>query len=216
MTRKIKITILLIILASFGVAFYFYPKMPDTMASHWNAKGQVDGYMSKYWGLFLMPFISLLMALLLVLIPKIDPLKENIVKFRKYFDTFVVLILLFLLYIYSLTIVWNLGKTFNMTYAMLPAFAVLFYYAGVLVEKAKRNWFVGIRTPWTLTNEEVWDKTHRMGGKLFKISAVISLFGLLSYEYAFWFVLVPIILMTVYLFIYSYFEFQKIKRNGKS
>lgn len=186
------------------------------MASHWNAKGQVDGYMSKYWGLFLMPFISLLMALLLVLIPKIDPLKENIVKFRKYFDTFVVLILLFLLYIYSLTIVWNLGKTFNMTYAMLPAFAVLFYYAGVLVEKAKRNWFVGIRTPWTLTNEEVWDKTHRMGGKLFKISAVISLFGLLSYEYAFWFVLVPIILMTVYLFIYSYFEFQKIKRNGKS
>jgi len=216
MTNKIKIIIFLIILFSFGVAFYFYPKMPDIVASHWNAQGQVDGYMPKFWGLFLMPLISLLMAVLLLLIPKIDPLKENIKKFRKYFDTFIVLILLFLFYIYSLTIIWNSGKTFNMTYAMVPVFAVIFYFAGILIEKAKRNWFIGIRTPWTLSNEEVWDKTHKIGGKLFKISAFISLLGLLSYKYAFWFVFLPIILMTVYLFLYSYFEFQKMKKNGKS
>jgi len=207
--NRTQLAILAIILLSFGVAFYFYPQMPERMASHWNAKGQVDSYMAKSLALFLMPVISVILAVLFLLIPKIDPLKENIKKFRKYFDIFIVLILLFLFYIYLLTIIWNSGVEFNMTYAMIPPMVVLFYYIGILVENAKRNWFIGIRTPWTLSSEKVWDETHKMGGKLFKTAALVGLLGFLFTKYAIYFVILPVLAVAVYTVIYSYLRYQK-------
>ncbi len=83
--KKTTLTIFLIILLSFAVGAYFYPQMPDRVVSHWNAGGEADGYMSRFWGLFLMPIISAVMVMLFLIIPKIDPLKENVKKFRKYF-----------------------------------------------------------------------------------------------------------------------------------
>lgn len=207
--KKSVIIVLLIILISFIVGIYFYPQMPDKMASHWNSKGEVDGYMSKFWALFLMPFISIGLFLLFVLIPKIDPLKANIEKFRKYFDTFIVLLILFLFYLYLLTIFWNIGVKFSMNQVLPPAFGILLFYSGILIEKAKRNWSIGIRTPWTLSNEKVWEKTHQVGGKLFKFAGVIAFLGVLFPSYAILFVLIPVILATVYTVIYSYFEYQR-------
>lgn len=207
--KKSVIIVLLIILISFIVGIYFYPQMPDKMASHWNSKGEVDGYMSKFWALFLMPFISIGLFLLFVLIPKIDPLKANIEKFRKYFDTFIVLLILFLFYLYLLTIFWNIGVKFSMNQVLPPAFGILLFYSGILIEKAKRNWSIGIRTPWTLSNEKVWEKTHQVGGKLFKFAGVIAFLGVLFPGYAVLFVLIPVILATVYTVIYSYFEYQR-------
>lgn len=188
--------------------------MPDFMASHWNMRGEVNGYMSKFWGLFLMPLLALAMWLLFLLIPKIDPLKHNIQKFREYFDNFIALIILFLFYIYVLTLVWNLGYRFDLTQMMLPAFAILFYYSGVLISKTKQNWFIGIRTPWTLSSENVWKKTHKLGSKLFKACALISLLGLFFVNFAFWLVIIPVILSSVYVFIFSYLEHKK-EQNGK-
>lgn len=208
--KKSMVIVLGIILISFIIGVYLYPKMPDKMASHWNAKGEVDGYMSKFWGLFLMPIISIGLFLLFLLIPKIDPLKKNIEKFRKYFDIFIVIIMLFLFYVYLLTIFWNLDFRFNMTTMMLPALGILFYYMGILTENAKRNWFIGIRTPWTLSNNIVWNKTHKLGGKLFKIAGIFTFLGILFQKYALLFVLVPIITVAIYTIVYSYFEYNKI------
>ncbi|HYA86765.1 MAG TPA: DUF1648 domain-containing protein, partial [Nitrospirota bacterium] len=70
-----------IVIISFVVGIYIYPQLPDTIASHWNAQGQVNGYISKFWGLFLFPIISVGLVLLFVAIPRIDPLKANIEKF---------------------------------------------------------------------------------------------------------------------------------------
>lgn len=183
--------------------------MPAKMASHWNIRGEVDGYMSKFWGLFLMPLISVGMFLLFVLIPKIDPLKANIEKFRKYFDGFIVLVMIFLFYIYLLTIFWNIGLRFNMGQLMIPAMAILFYYCGILIENAKRNWSIGIRTPWTLSNEKVWDKTHQLGGKLFKIVGIVAFLGIIFPNYAFFLILFPVIAVSIYTVIYSYFKYRK-------
>jgi len=198
-----------IVILSFAIAVYLYPMMPDRVASHWNVQGQVDGYTDKFWGLFIMPLVSIALLLLFVAIPRIDPLKENIQKFRKTFDIFVILVLLFLLYLFGLTIIWNFGTKFNMIWALVPAFVGLFYYVGILVENAKRNWFIGIRTPWTIMNENVWNRTHKLGGKLFKISALIAVLGMLFEDYALWFVLFPVIAVSAYLVVYSYFEYQK-------
>ncbi len=205
---KYEIAIILIIVVSFAIGGYFYPQMPERVASHWNAQGQVDGYMSKFWGLFLMPFISIGMALLLVFIPRIDPLKANIEKFKLYYYRFVTLIMVFFFYLYLLTIFWNLDLRFNMVQLLMPAFGILFYYAGVLAGKAKRNYFIGIRTPWTLSSDMVWDKTHALGGKLFKIAGLITLWGTFFPRYAIFFMLIPVALAGIFPLIYSYLLFR--------
>ena len=200
---------IIVILISFILGACLYSQMPDQFVSHWNINGQPNGHMPKFWGLFLMPIISLVMLILFLLLPKIDPLKENISQFRRYYDTFILLIILFMFYLNLLVIKWNRGGRFNFIQFLIPAFVILFYYAGILINHAKRNWFIGIRTPWTISSDTVWDKTHRLGGKLFKAVAIISLIGLIFPGIAFWLIIVPIMLVTVYVIVYSYFEHKK-------
>jgi uncharacterized membrane protein len=207
--RKSEIIIIGIILLSFVVGIYFYPQMPEKMASHWNAQGEVDGYMSKFWGLFLMPLTLVGLTLLFFAIPRIDPLKVNIEKFRKYYDGFIILFSIFILAAHFQIILWNVGIKISPNVILPIGLGLLFFYSGILCENAKRNWFIGIRTPWTLSNDVVWDKTHKIGGKLFKVAGVVSLFGIFFQNYALLFVLLPLILVAVYTIIYSYVEYQK-------
>ena len=211
-SKNVIIAAIALIIISFIISIYFYNLFPEKIASHWNTSGEVDSYMSKGIGLFLFPIVSLAILLLFLFIPLIDPLKKNIVKFRKYFDWFILLIIFFLFYIYLLTIFWNLGYEFNMNLALIPALGFLFYFIGILIEKSKRNWFVGIRTPWTLSSDKVWDKTHKLGGKLFKISGIIAIIGIFFEKYIIWFVLIPVLISVVWTFVYSYVEYRKLKK----
>jgi len=203
---------LIIIIACFVIGIYLYPKMPEQMASHWNAQGKVDGYMSRFWGVFLMPFVFVGLALLFIAIPRIDPLKNNIEKFRKYYDGFIILFFIFMLLVYFQTILWNLGIEISPNLAFPILMGFLFFYIGVLLENAKRNWFIGIRTPWTLSNDKVWNKTHKLGSKMFKIAGIIALIGFLFQKYATYFILIPVLFAAFYLIVYSYFEYQKEKK----
>jgi uncharacterized membrane protein len=203
-----------IIIISFIIGIVLYPQMPDRMASHWGANGEVDGYMSKFWGLFLLPIILTIMTLLFVFLPKIDPLKKNVEKFRPYYEGFILVMVIFLAYIYALTIAWNLNYKFDMTLMIVPAMSILFYYCGVLLEHAKRNWFIGIKTPWTLSSDTVWKKTHKLGAKLFKVSSIILLSGIFIPDYAF-FLLLLVIIAALYPIIYSYQEYKKLKKASK-
>ncbi|MEM2955005.1 MAG: SdpI family protein [Candidatus Nanoarchaeia archaeon] len=200
--------IIFLFLIQFLVSIYFFDYLPEKIASHWNEKGEVNGYLSKIF-FIITNALSIFILIIFLLIPKIDPLKENIEKFRKYYDAFVFILLFFLFYIFILTILWNLGFVFNIFLFILPLVSLLFYFCGILIENAKRNWFVGIRTPWTLSSEKVWDKTHKLGGKMFKISSLICMVGVLFLDYAIFFVLTPVIVSLAYLIFYSYFEFTK-------
>lgn len=209
---KREIIIVLIILVSILVSIYAYPLVPEQMASHWNSVGQVNGYMPKLVGLALMPVIAIALLALFLVIPRIDPLRRNITKFRGYFDTFIVLMLLFLLYLHVIVIFANIGFAFNMIQVLAPAIGVVFYYAGVLISHAKKNWSIGIRTPWTMSSERVWNETHSRGGKLFKAAGIIAFLGIVFPDYAILFVLIPIIAVVVYTFVYSYVLYQKKRR----
>lgn len=207
--RKNEAVIIIIILATFAISMYLYPQMPEKLASHWDSQGKVDGYMSKFWGLFLLPFVMIGILLLFIAIPKIDPLKSNILKFRHYYQRFVILFMGFLFYIHLLTILWNIGLRFDMVQFFLPAISILVYYSGILIENSKMNWFVGIRTPWTLSNEKVWNKTHKIGGKLFKGAGIFVMLGILVRDYAIFVIIIPIITITIFTIVYSYVEYQK-------
>ena len=206
------LSIALIVIA-FAAGIYLYEQLPDSMPSHWNANGEVDGYMNKDTALFLMPAICLFLLVLFILIPKIDPLKKNIEKFREYYDWFILLIIAFFVYIYFVTLAWALGYQFSMNYAILIPIAVLFYYLGVLCERSKRNWFIGVKTPWTLSNDTVWRKTNDLAGKLFKILAVVFIIGLLLPPEFIIYLIVAVVLVALYPIIYSYFEFQKLTKK---
>lgn len=208
-----KIIIIGLILLSFLTGIYLYPIMPDVMVSHWNAQGQPDGYAPKFFGLFFVPILTAIMAVLFFIIPKIDPLKENIEKFKKYYENFILLIIFFMIYIHALTICWNGGFNFDLIKFMLPAFGVLFYYCGIMVENAKKNYFIGIRTPWTLSSESVWDKTHKIGGKLFKLVGIITIFSIIIAKYSFAVFMGSVFSVAIYVTIYSYLEFKKEKRE---
>ncbi len=201
---------LLLIAVLFAIAIYFYFVIPyEEIPTHWNSKGEVNGYSTKTFGLFLIPVFSLGLYLLFILLPKIDPLRNNIKKFREVYNSFVLVMICFFFYIYLITLSWTLGYTFDFNLAFVPALAALFFYIGIILAKVKRNCFMGIRTPWTLNSDKVWDKTHKLGGKLFKASGIIILLGFLVPEYLVWLILVPILISVIWLIIYSYLEYRQ-------
>ncbi len=207
MTTKLTSIIVLALIVSAVIAgLALWNQLPDQMASHWNAYDQVDGYISKFWGVFLMPLITLGMFVMFLVVPVMDPLKANIAQFREAFNVFIALISAFMLYIHGLTLAWSLGyQDFKMSAAMLPFMGVLFVAIGYLLRKAKRNFFIGIRTPWTLSSDTVWDKTHQLGSLLFILSGAFAIAGgFFGGMAAIWLMFVPLIGSSLFLVIYSY------------
>jgi uncharacterized membrane protein len=115
---------------------------------------------------------------------------------------------LFFFYLYALTTLLNLGFQFSLNQFLVPGFGIFIYCCGVLLGKAKRNYFIGIRTPWTLSSDTVWAKTHLLGGLLFKVSGVIAILGILSPNLAILFLLVPLMVASTITVVYSYLLFR--------
>ncbi|AXG10541.1 SdpI family protein [Haloplanus rubicundus] len=190
------------------------PELPTRMATHWNAAGQPDGTMPKAAALAFLPAMTAVLLVVFALVPRIDPLRENIAAFRPVYDWFVVVFTAFMAVIHGGVIAFNLGYEFDFTLLVLAAVSGLFYYVGVVLEHAERNWFVGIRTPWTLSSEEVWDRTHRLGSHLFKLTALVALVGLFFGEYAIYFLVVPALLTAGITVVYSYYLYEQLERDS--
>jgi uncharacterized membrane protein len=203
---------LLLLAAAVAVGAYLYPALPAQVASHWNIHGEVDGYMGKVWGVITVPLIMFFIILTWWVIPHLDPLKRNLDEFLPSYNMFFISLEAFFLYVYGLTIVWNLGNHFNLAQFLTPGLALLMASVGVVLLNSKRNWFIGIRTPWTLSSDSVWEKTHKLGAILFEISALVMLFGILLPDYLLPIIFVPIALSAVVTIFYSYIEFKKEKR----
>jgi len=191
-----------------GIGLYSYPRMPDLVAIHWNAQGLPNGYGSRFQAAFTLPLIMIAVAALLLFIPEIDPLKSNIEKFRPDFNAFMAGFALFFFYLNILTTLLNLGFQFSLNQFLVPGFGIFIYACGVLLGKARRNFFIGIRTPWTLSSDTVWAKTHLLGGLLFKISGVIAILGILFPNLALLFLLVPLMVASAIAIVYSYILFR--------
>lgn len=205
-TKTTSILVISLIAIAVIAGVVLWNQFPEQMASHWNVNDQADDYMPKFWGVFLMPIISLGMLILFLVIPNIDPLKANIAEFRNIFNLFILLIVAFMLYVHGLTLVWNMGnQSFKMSAAMLPFLGILFIFIGYMLRQAKRNFFIGIRTPWTLSSDTVWDKTHQLGSVLFMVSGALAFVGsFLGGTIAFWLFFIPLMGSVLFLILYSY------------
>ncbi len=167
--------ILVLILLAVGIAVFSFPQLPDRIPVHWNFHGEVDGYGSKTFGAFWGPGLAILIYLGFTLLPKIDPLAKN---YRRFKDTYLFLrdvLIAFFLALWVVPVIAGLGYPINMNTALPAIMSLLMIVFGNYLGKVKRNWFLGIRTPWTLDSEEVWNKTHRLGGRAFLAAGLVSL-----------------------------------------
>jgi uncharacterized membrane protein len=200
-----------IILASLLAAFLYYPSLPSVMATHWDGNGNPNGYMQKGAGAFLIPILLSFLFVLFALLPRFDKKLQDSKETQKYYYEFITVVFLFLVYIHSLVLVWNLMPfSFDLVQFMIPGFAALIYFMGYAIGHAKQNYTMGIRLPPTLSNEKVWDKTHRLGSLLFKISAAISLMGMLLPNYSFFILIGSIIISTIICVAYAYLEYHRL------
>ncbi len=206
---------MMIIVAQLLVGIFLYPRMPERVAIHWGLSGNADGYGSKFLGLFLIPIVSVVILPLFLVLPRIDP-SRGIQRFREGYDWFVLGFVAFMAYIHGVTMAWNLGLRLDMMRMLAPALGAMFYGIGALMGRSKLNWFVGIRTPWTLSDEKVWDATHKLGGRLFKACGVLALVGVLAEGWlALAMIMVPILFAGVYLIYFSYSRYQKLIETPK-
>ncbi len=202
--RMAQLTSALLCLVALGISIWAYPALPERVASHWGVDGQVNGYMDKGWGIFMVPVIMVFLAGLFHVLPRIDPTHKNTDELKQQMGGIGIAILLMMLIIQGLVICWNFGYRVPIGVVLPVLIGGLFFYIGKVCRQAKRNWFMGVRTPWTLLSDEIWDATNQRAGKLFQASGIIAILSALVPAYAFWFIIVPILATAIYSVAYSY------------
>ncbi|KXG78836.1 Immunity protein SdpI [Fervidicola ferrireducens] len=201
-----------LIASLYVMGFAVYPRLPDMVPSHWNVSGQVDGYMSKTMHVLFMPTVVLGMYLLLSFAPAIDPKPESYEKFRYVYGTFRTIMVLIFSALYIATTLYALGVPVSIGKFTMLAIGLMFVFVGNYMGKIRHNYTFGIKTPWTLANEEVWNKTHRISGPLWVIAGFIWILGLfLEEKLGFFLSMGSILAVTIFGFVYSYLLFKKMQ-----
>ncbi|HLZ45905.1 MAG TPA: SdpI family protein [Gemmatimonadales bacterium] len=164
-----------LVIAAVAVAFsiWAYPKLPPTVATHWSINGTPNGFSSRGWALAIIPIMLVVMTLMFNVLPKIDPRHANYAKFLSTYWLFANSIVVFLLVAHVLILASGLGYGVRIDRLMPIGLGLLFVILGNYLTRVEPNWFVGIRTPWTLSSDVVWRKTHRTGGWLIVLGGLL-------------------------------------------
>ena len=198
-------------LVSLAGTLVIFPKLPPTIPIHWNIYGVADNYAPKPF-VFFTAFLPVLFYLLFFLIPRIDPKRESYQKHHKAYEVLTNIIIILMIAIHWLSMVASLGVKININMILSVGVGILFVIIGNYMSQIRHNYFFGIRTPWTLANETVWTKTHRMGGFAFVIGGIIfAAGGLINSHYGVWIGIIYLFASTIYLFAYSYLVFRQLK-----
>lgn len=171
--KKSDIYNLALIVCAFLITIALYNKLPDLVPIHWNAAGEIDGYGPKIFGGFMAPVIMILTWIGMKYLPNIDPKKNNYKKFEKSYSIIISLSMTFFLVLHVVTLSAAMGYKVSVDKIIPSICGILLIVIGNYLPKSKSNYFYGIKTPWTLSSDVSWRKTHRLGGKLSIISGII-------------------------------------------
>lgn len=187
-----------------------YPSLPEIIPQHWNINGQVDRFAAK-GNLFITAALPLGIYLMMALLPKIDPKKESYLKHARAYQVTNWAITLFLVCLHWITIGVAKGYPLNVGVFVRILMGILFIILGNYLTQVRPNYFFGIKTPWTLANEEVWRKTHRVGGYGFIIAGVSELVSaFFKGSSAFVLAIGSVFSVVIFTVIYSYLEYRKL------
>lgn len=197
----------LVTLIPIVIGLILWDKFPDQVPVHWNANGEVDGYATKTQAVFLMPLVLVAIQWIGVLVTTLDPKKQNISDKTLTLVLWIVPIISLLCN--SLVYATALGHKVSVEIIMPLFMGALFVVIGNYMPKCKQSYTVGIKLPWTLNDEENWNKTHRLAGFLWVICGVIIMAT--AFLGVFWLFFVVLIPMVIVPFVYSYSLYKKNK-----
>jgi len=201
---------LLIVVVAFLATAVVYPRLPATMPTHWSVEGQANGWSSRIWGAWMIPLFLLGMWAMFRFLPAIDPRGRNYAKFGGAFEGIMVSLMLFTFGLQVIVLRAALGYPVEMRRVLPIGVGVLFIVIGNLLPRARPNWFIGLRTPWTLSSDRVWEKTHRFGGRIFVAGGILLIFAaLFSAQWAHVVLFAVVLLCSAGAFIYSYLEWKR-------
>ena len=201
---------LLFVFSAIAVAAILYTSLPEQIPTHWNAQGEVDGYMKKPGGVIIMPAMAVFTFVIMKLIPVISPKGFRIDKFSDVFGVLQVTLVGFMSIVAILVLMEARGLDVRINEMIIAGTGLLFVIIGNYLGRVRKNFFIGIRTPWTLASDEVWNRTHRIGGRLFILSGVIIWIGAILRLPLTWTVGVAVGLVLIPV-VYSYFLYRKIE-----
>ena len=196
---------LLLVAGMFIAAAMVWPMAPESFPVHWNIRGEVDRYGGKFEGLLLLPLIASGIYLLMRVLPLLDPGKANYPSFQSAYLLIRGSILLLMAVIYSCTVLVAFGYKIDIGTVIPVLVGLLFVVLGNVMGKIRPNWFVGVRTPWTLSSRHSWNKTHRLAGWLFVVMGLVV--GACGFVHSVWMVSIAgfvVLTSVVWMVLYSY------------
>lgn len=211
LSRPDLVSIVLIVL-NLAIALFFYPQLPERFPVHWNASGDIDGYSSRFIGAFMMPLIAVSVFVVFKILPAISPIGFRLDKSRPVIDIIqTILVALFCVIGVAMVLV-AAGYKLDMVKVIVIGSGLMLMATGNVLSKVRKNFFVGIRTPWTLADDEVWALTHRFAGRTFFAGgALICVIALVKAH--------PVVIVVAALaaafapVVYSFFVYRKLHPN---
>lgn len=211
---KINWFMIALILSLYVLGYFLYPYLPEQVPSHWNMAGEVDGYSSRTFHVLFFPSLILFLYIIMSFAPALDPRPESYKKFQNIYEGFRWLMVGFLILLYVATTLFALGYPLSIGKIVRFALGLLLAFIGNYFGKIKHNYTFGIKTPWTLASEEVWNKTHRVSGPLWVIAGLIWMLSIfIAEKLSFAICMGSLILVSLYGSIYSYILFNKLKNQ---
>ena len=203
-----------VILATMAVILVAYPHLPNIVPVHWNAHGQVDGWGPKWSLLLYGPGMMALVVLLTAALPWLSPKKFEVDSFRATYLYIMIVIVATLAYIQILILLSSLGTALDMGRAIEGGVCLLITLLGNVLGKVRRNFYVGIRTPWTLASDSVWNRTHRLGAKTFFVCGLLGLLAVIL-RAPFWVPVTAILVAAFVPVVYSLMFYKQLERRGE-
>jgi uncharacterized membrane protein len=201
---------LLILAAAFVWAGFAWDRIPDVIPVHWDLQGEVDGNGGKFSALLLTPIVAVGAYLLMLGLPFIDPGRANYEQFAVPYTVARITLLGFLAVYHVAMQFIAFGYQFNMNVVLFVGAGVVMVILGNMMGKIRPNWFVGVKTPWTLSSKESWTKTHRLAGRLLVIVGLLSIVTAWSSSlFVFWLNAAALLITVVWSVVYSYLVWKK-------
>jgi len=200
-------------IAAFLASVALYNGLPESIPTHWNIRGEIDHYGSKQWALFSMPAAMLALMGLFAALPWLSPRRFEVGRFRPTYLYIMVVLVGLMGYIHSLMLYSAWSGQRSVARAMVGGIFLVFALTGNVLGKVRPNFYMGVRTPWTLASERVWNDTHRVTAWLFVccglIGFVIALTGFFVAAFALLLVLAAVPIL------YSLVLYKQYERRGE-
>ena len=164
-----------LIVSVIAVTAAMFGSLPEKIPTHWNIKGEIDGWASKAWGASFVPLLMIGLFLMFRALPWLSPKQFTLDSFRSTYDFIVLIFLVFCAYMQGVTIWAAIKGQFDASRVIIGGVCLLFAALGNVLGKVRRNFWVGVRTPWTIASDRVWNATHRLTAKLFVGAGLLGL-----------------------------------------